>query len=69
MSPNYPNPYPHNGVCVWAITVHRRARITFTVTDMDLEMHRNCGWDYIEVLLATACHTPANRQRSLATTK
>ena len=49
ISPNYPNPYPHNGVCVWTITVHPRERIIFTVTDLDLERHRNCNWDYIEV--------------------
>ena len=49
MSPNFPNPYPHNGVCIWTITVHQRARIDFTVTDLDLERHRNCVWDYIEV--------------------
>jgi len=55
MSPNYPNPYPHNGVCVWTITVHQRARITFTVTDIDLEMHRNCGWDYVEVGCCSLC--------------
>ena len=48
-SPNYPNPYHHNAVCVWTVTVHRRARIDFTVTDIDLERHVNCVWDYIEV--------------------
>jgi len=55
MSPNYPNPYPHNGVCIWTITVHQRARISFTVTDMDLERHGNCAWDYVEVMTVTCC--------------
>jgi len=48
-SPNYPNPYHHNAVCIWTITVHPRAVVDFTITDIDIESHVNCVWDYIEV--------------------
>jgi len=49
MSPNYPEPYHHNAFCIWTITVHPRAQIDFTVTNLDLERHHHCAWDYIEV--------------------
>lgn len=49
ISPNYPNPYPHNAQCVWTISVPSGEVITFTITNIDLEVHRNCMWDYVEV--------------------
>ena len=49
ISPNYPNPYPHNAQCVWTISVPSGEAITFTMTNIDLEVHRNCMWDYVEV--------------------
>lgn len=49
ISPNYPNPYPHNAQCVWIIHVPEGERVTITFTQVDLEDHRNCMWDYVEV--------------------
>ena len=49
ISPHYPNPYPHDAQCVWTITVPVGEVITFNVTNIDLETHGNCLWDFVEV--------------------
>ncbi len=48
-SPHYPNPYPHNLQCVWTAAMPDGEVLTFNVTDLDLEPHRNCMYDYLEV--------------------
>lgn len=49
ISPNYPNPYQRDAQCVWTITVKETEKITFTFTTIDLEDHRGCSWDYVQV--------------------
>ena len=52
-SPDYPNPYPHNAYCVYTITVPVGEVITFNITNVDIEAHANCVWDYLEVTATT----------------
>ncbi|KAH3692443.1 hypothetical protein DPMN_194284 [Dreissena polymorpha] len=49
ISPNYPNPYGHNAECIFTITVSRGSTILLTFVDLDLELHANCSYDYVEV--------------------
>ncbi|XP_053408750.1 cubilin-like isoform X2 [Mercenaria mercenaria] len=49
ISPNYPNPYNHDAQCVWIVRVNERDTISLTFTNMDLEGHADCQYDYIEV--------------------
>lgn len=48
-SPNYPQEYGRNADCFWKITVSQGSKIQLVITDMDLEEHRKCRMDYIEV--------------------
>ncbi|KAL3836256.1 hypothetical protein ACJMK2_021695 [Sinanodonta woodiana] len=49
ISPNYPNHYNNDATCVWVITVGTRDLLTLTFTNMDLEGHGICTYDYVEV--------------------
>lgn len=49
ISPNYPNPYNHNAQCVWTVTVNPLDKIKLTFTNLELEGHLNCQYDYVEV--------------------
>lgn len=48
-SPQFPNNYPNNADCSWVITVDTGHRILFNFTDMDIEGHNTCDWDYVAV--------------------
>ncbi|KAG9276492.1 cubilin [Astyanax mexicanus] len=48
-SPQYPNNYPNNVDCSWVITVDQGHRILFNFTDVDIESHSSCQWDYVDV--------------------
>ncbi|XP_071942939.1 cubilin-like isoform X2 [Antedon mediterranea] len=48
-SPNYPNPYPHNVDCVWRIQANLGSTINLTFTNLHLEDHNSCGYDYVQV--------------------
>ncbi|KAK3572019.1 hypothetical protein QTP86_022249 [Hemibagrus guttatus] len=48
-SPQFPNNYPNNADCSWVITVDTGHRILFNFTDMDIEGHSTCDWDYVAV--------------------
>ncbi|XP_017555843.2 cubilin [Pygocentrus nattereri] len=48
-SPQYPNNYPNNVDCSWVITVDESHRILFNFTDMDIESHSSCIWDYVDI--------------------
>lgn len=50
-SPNYPNAYPHGVTCEWSIATDYGSVIELTVTDLDIEMGRNC-YDKLEVICA-----------------
>jgi cubilin len=49
VSPNYPSPYGHNAECFYTITVSRGSRVQLTFIDMDIEVHVNCNYDYVEI--------------------
>ncbi|XP_033110748.1 cubilin-like [Anneissia japonica] len=49
ISPNYPNAYPHNAECVWVIEVPSTEVITLNITNLELETHGNCIFDYVEI--------------------
>ena len=48
-SPNYPNNYPSNVNCTWTITAPPNEVITLTFTDLRLESHDACMFDYVQV--------------------
>ncbi|XP_066539114.1 cubilin [Hoplias malabaricus] len=48
-SPEYPNKYPNNVDCSWVITVDEGHRILFNFTDLDIENHSSCIWDYVDI--------------------
>ncbi|XP_046880031.1 cubilin [Hypomesus transpacificus] len=70
-SPSYPNNYPNNVDCSWMITVDEGHRVLFNFSDLDIENHSDCLWDYVAIhdgpsglfpLLAHVCgqvHPPA----------
>ncbi|TWW71481.1 Cubilin 460 kDa receptor, partial [Takifugu flavidus] len=48
-SPSYPNSYPNNVDCSWVISVEPNHRVFFNFSDLDIEFHSNCSWDYVAI--------------------
>lgn len=48
-SPLYPNSYPSNVDCSWVVSVEASHRVFFNFSDLDIEFHSNCSWDYVAV--------------------
>lgn len=48
-SPSYPYAYNHDAFCVWTMTVAQGSQIILTFTDMDVEDHSSCVFDYVKV--------------------
>ncbi|XP_054478628.1 cubilin [Anoplopoma fimbria] len=48
-SPLYPSSYPNNVDCSWVITVDPSHRVFFNFSDLDIEYHSNCSWDYVAI--------------------
>ncbi|QQP36002.1 Cubilinlike [Caligus rogercresseyi] len=48
-SPGWPNNYAHDLSCEWTIRVSPGHQILLNVTDFDLETHRSCNFDYLEI--------------------
>ncbi|XP_034843208.1 deleted in malignant brain tumors 1 protein [Mirounga leonina] len=48
-SPSYPGYYPNNAECVWEIEVNSGYRINLGFSHLQLETHRNCDFDYVEI--------------------
>ncbi|KTF87440.1 hypothetical protein cypCar_00025640 [Cyprinus carpio] len=48
-SPQYPSNYPDNVDCSWVITVDVGHRVFFNFTDLDVESHSSCGFDYVAI--------------------
>uniref|UniRef100_A0AAX7U3F9 Cubilin n=1 Tax=Astatotilapia calliptera TaxID=8154 RepID=A0AAX7U3F9_ASTCA len=46
-SPLYPNSYPNNVDCSWVISVDPNHRVFLNFTDLDIEYHSSCNFDYI----------------------
>ncbi|MBZ3869821.1 Deleted in malignant brain tumors 1 protein [Sciurus carolinensis] len=49
-SPFYPGYYPNNAMCVWEIEVRSGYRINLGFSDLRLELHSNCSFDYVAVI-------------------
>ncbi|KAK6490308.1 cubilin [Huso huso] len=49
ISPNWPNPYANNRQCVYVIRQPADELIYLNFTNIDLESHGSCSFDYIEV--------------------
>ncbi|XP_058456836.1 cubilin homolog [Malaya genurostris] len=49
VSPHYPEPYGNNAQCNWRISVSAGSAIHIVFTDLELESHVNCRYDYLEV--------------------
>nr|XP_033495310.1 cubilin [Epinephelus lanceolatus] len=65
-SPSYPSSYPNNVDCSWVISVDPNHRVFFNFSDLDIEHHSYCSWDYVAIhdgptitspLLARVCGT------------
>ncbi|XP_068604308.1 cubilin [Brachionichthys hirsutus] len=65
-SPMYPSSYPNNADCSWVISVDPNHRVFFNFSDLDIEHHSSCSWDYVAIydgpamssaLLARVCGT------------
>uniref|UniRef100_A0A672PXV5 Metalloendopeptidase n=1 Tax=Sinocyclocheilus grahami TaxID=75366 RepID=A0A672PXV5_SINGR len=48
-SPNYPDDYRPNKVCMWKITVAQGYHVGLTFQSFEIERHDNCAYDYLEV--------------------
>ncbi|XP_034566354.1 bone morphogenetic protein 1-like isoform X2 [Notolabrus celidotus] len=48
-SPNYPDDYQSNKVCVWKITVEEGFDVGLSFQSFDIERHDTCAYDYVEV--------------------
>ena len=48
-SPNFPRNYPHNTQCVWVLRGTPGKKVTLTFTNMDIEAHSTCIYDYVEL--------------------
>lgn len=49
-SPGYPYTYSHNLDCAWNIGHPRNYSILITVTNMVLESHPHCSYDYVDFI-------------------
>uniref|UniRef100_A0A3B4F981 Cubilin n=1 Tax=Pundamilia nyererei TaxID=303518 RepID=A0A3B4F981_9CICH len=49
ISPNWPNNYNHNRQCIYLIRLPEGGQVALNFTDMDLESHSGCAFDYVEV--------------------
>ncbi|XP_074549445.1 cubilin [Halichoeres trimaculatus] len=65
-SPLYPNSYPNNVDCSWVISVDQNHRVFLNFSDLDIEPHSSCMWDFVAIydgptmsspLLAKVCGT------------
>ncbi|XP_010875827.1 bone morphogenetic protein 1b isoform X2 [Esox lucius] len=48
-SPNYPDDYRPNKVCVWKITVAQEFHVGLSFQSFEIERHDSCAYDYLEV--------------------
>ncbi|KAM7369047.1 hypothetical protein PAMP_013346 [Pampus punctatissimus] len=48
-SPNYPDEYQSNKVCVWKITVAEGFNVGLSFQSFEIERHDSCAYDYVEV--------------------
>lgn len=58
-SPGYPGDYSHNRQCIWVIKVDQGKQILLNFTRFDLENHRDCRYDYLEIRYRLIHHRSA----------
>ncbi|KAJ8337763.1 hypothetical protein SKAU_G00367290 [Synaphobranchus kaupii] len=49
ISPNWPNNYAHNRQCIYIIRLPPSEVVSLNFTNMQLESHSGCAFDYVEV--------------------
>jgi hypothetical protein len=47
-SPGYPNGYANNLDCVWQVLVPQGFRVWSNITNIDMESHGSCNYDYVQ---------------------
>ena len=53
LSPGYPGQYPHNADCSWVIVVDPGKTIQFHFAVLNIETHRDCGYDKLGELISS----------------
>ena len=48
-SPGYPGNYPPHYDCVWKLTAPEGYSISYTLKDINIEEHSNCGYDFLDM--------------------
>uniref|UniRef100_A0A8D0G7N5 Metalloendopeptidase n=1 Tax=Sphenodon punctatus TaxID=8508 RepID=A0A8D0G7N5_SPHPU len=48
-SPNYPDDYRPNKMCIWKITVTEGFHVGLTFQSFEIERHDSCAYDYLEI--------------------
>ncbi|KAK7065275.1 hypothetical protein SK128_012047 [Halocaridina rubra] len=59
ISPGYPQPYHHLSDCYWTIRVGQGSIIMLLFTDIDLESHNSCSFDFVEVRDGSSYRAPS----------
>ncbi|XP_029110994.1 cubilin [Scleropages formosus] len=49
ISPNWPNNYAHNRQCIYVLRQPPNDAVALNFTNMDLEVHSGCAFDFVEV--------------------
>ncbi|KAH9509855.1 Deleted in malignant brain tumors 1 protein, partial [Bulinus truncatus] len=57
-SPGYPTQYVNNLMCAWSIETRSLQKISFRITDIALELHSTCFWDYVDVYDGPSSNAP-----------
>uniref|UniRef100_A0A8D3CQN9 Metalloendopeptidase n=1 Tax=Scophthalmus maximus TaxID=52904 RepID=A0A8D3CQN9_SCOMX len=57
-SPNYPDDYLSNKVCVWKITVAEGFNVGLSFQSFETERHDSCAYDYVEVRDGSSDNSP-----------
>uniref|UniRef100_A0A673AMU3 Cubilin n=1 Tax=Sphaeramia orbicularis TaxID=375764 RepID=A0A673AMU3_9TELE len=57
-SPLYPNSYPNNVDCSWVISVDPNHRLSLNFSDLDIEQHSSCSWDYVAIYDGPTASSP-----------
>ncbi|XP_056290732.1 cubilin [Pseudoliparis swirei] len=57
-SPSYPSSYPSNVDCSWVISVNPSHRVFVNFSDVDIEHHSECFWDYVVIYDGPSISSP-----------
>ncbi|KAG7512160.1 bone morphogenetic protein 1-like isoform X1 [Solea senegalensis] len=57
-SPNYPDDYQSNKVCVWKITVEEGFNVGLSFQSFETEQHDSCAYDYVELRDGSSENSP-----------